>query len=86
MRKKLKNSFFVFIILLISLPAFSVELVPISVGNIIIFVQAADFKDENLKVTFQYDARGRLIQTKNQSDEKINYEYDDAGNRTRVNN
>lgn len=33
---------------------------------------------------YQYDSRGRLIQAKNDVGKKINYHYDDAGNRVSV--
>ncbi|WP_196138970.1 RHS repeat domain-containing protein [Aliikangiella sp. G2MR2-5] len=36
--------------------------------------------------SYQYDARGRLVQVKNSANEEINYTYDKAGNRSAVTN
>ncbi len=55
-------------------------------GDITIFIPINQFEDKQLKAEYTYDARGRLVKVKDHNNESVSYEYDDAGNRVKVNN
>lgn len=64
-------------------PAFANQLVPISVGNILIFVPVNPSKTNSETITYSYDELGRLIKVDN-GNKQQDYDYDDAGNRKSV--